>query len=76
MSRGKLLDVPGCLRSKLTVWKEDKFTALPGQGIKEREKRVAEWIAKKLLRSFPRRSPVHGVVYRLVIFGPLKKWYT
>jgi hypothetical protein len=42
VSRGNLLDVTGCLRSKLTVWKEDKFTVLPGQGIKQREKRVAE----------------------------------
>ena len=28
--------VPDCLRSNVTVWKEDKFTVLPGQGIKER----------------------------------------
>ena len=26
VSRGFLLDVSGCLRSKLTVWKEDQFT--------------------------------------------------
>ena len=42
------MDVPGCLRSKLTVWKEDQFTVLPGQGIKNREARVAEWVAKAL----------------------------
>ena len=48
VSRGNLLDVPGCLRSKLTVWKEEQFTVLPGQGIKQREKRVAEWVAKAL----------------------------
>ena len=47
-SRGNLLDVTGCLSSKLTVWKEDQFTVLPGQGIKELERRVAEWIAKEL----------------------------
>ena len=40
--------MPGCLRSKLTVWKEDQFTVLPGQGIKNREARVAEWVAKAL----------------------------
>ena len=48
VSRGRFLDVPGCLRSKLTVWKEDQFTVLPGQGIKNREARVAEWVAKAL----------------------------
>jgi hypothetical protein len=29
VSSGSLLDVPDCLRSKLTVWKEDQFTVLP-----------------------------------------------
>ncbi len=48
VSRGRFLDVPDCLRSKLTVWKEDQFTVLPGQGIKNRESRVAEWVAKAL----------------------------
>ena len=38
----------GCLRSKLTVWKEEQFTVLSGQGIHQREKRVAEWVAKAL----------------------------
>jgi hypothetical protein len=33
VSRHKFLDVPGCLRSKLTVWKEEQFTVLPFQGI-------------------------------------------
>ncbi len=33
VSRHKFLDVPGCLRSKFTVWKEDQFTVLPFQGI-------------------------------------------
>jgi hypothetical protein len=36
------------LRSKLTVWEEDQFTVLSGQGIKKREARVAEWVAKAL----------------------------
>jgi len=46
VSIGNFLDVSGSLRSKLTVWKEDQFTVLSGQGIKERERRVAEWVAK------------------------------
>ncbi len=33
---------------KLTVWKEDQFTVLPGQGIKNRETRVTEWVVKTL----------------------------
>ena len=48
MSRNKFLDVPGCLRSKLTVWKEEQFTVLPFQGIEQRKKRVTEWVAKPL----------------------------
>ena len=70
VSRGNLLDVPGCLRSKLTVWKEEQFTVLPGQGIKQREKRVAEWVAKALPLAKPR---VCGVVCRLGRNGPLKR---
>jgi hypothetical protein len=46
VSRHKFLDVPGCLRSKLTVWKEENFTVLPFQGIEHRKKRVADWFAK------------------------------
>ena len=46
MSRGNLLDVP--VRSKVTVWKEDQFTVLLGQGIIQREKRVAQWVVKTL----------------------------
>ena len=48
VSRGNLLDVSGCLCSHLTVWKEVKFTVLSGQGIKERERQVADWITKDL----------------------------
>ena len=48
VSRAKFLDVPGCWRSNLTVWQEDQFTVLPQQGIKLREKRVAEWVSKAL----------------------------
>ncbi len=33
VSRHKFLDVPGCFRSKFTVWKEEQFTVLPFQGI-------------------------------------------
>ncbi len=43
-----MLDVSGCWRSKLTVWKEEQFTVLSGQGIKQREKRVSEWVDKTL----------------------------
>ena len=35
-------------RSKLTVWKEEQFTVLPGQGIKQRDVRVPEWVTKTL----------------------------
>jgi hypothetical protein len=38
----------GCSRSKLTVWKEEQFIVLPFQGIEQRKKRVAEWVAKAL----------------------------
>jgi hypothetical protein len=48
VSRHKFLDVPGCLRSKLTVWKEEQFTVLSFQGIEQRKKRVAEWVVKVL----------------------------
>jgi hypothetical protein len=41
-------DVFDCWRSNLTVWKEDKFTVLPEEGIKECERRVTEWITKEL----------------------------
>ena len=34
---GSREDVPGCLRSKLTVWKEEQFTVLPFQGIVQKE---------------------------------------
>jgi hypothetical protein len=33
VSRGNLLDVTTCLRSKVTVWKEDQYTVLLEQGI-------------------------------------------
>jgi hypothetical protein len=38
----------GVCASKLTVWKEEQFTVLPFQGIEQRKKRVAEWVAKAL----------------------------
>ncbi len=53
VSRGNLLDVTDCLSSKLTVWNEDQFTVLPGQGIKERERRVVERIVKELSKVNP-----------------------
>ena len=48
LSRGQFLDVPSCWRSKLTFWKEDQLTVLPGQGIKQSERRVAVWIVREL----------------------------
>ncbi len=48
VSRHKFLDVPGCLHSKLTVWKEEQFTVLPFQGIEQWKKRVTQWVAKAL----------------------------
>jgi hypothetical protein len=50
---GHSIYVPGCLRSNLTVWTEDNFTVLPGRGIVDREKRVAEWITKALPQAKP-----------------------
>jgi hypothetical protein len=46
--RSHQMDVSDCLSSKLTVWKEDQFTVQPKQGITQREKRVAQWVAKVL----------------------------
>ena len=43
-----VMQVMMCLRSKLTVWKEEQFNVLPGQGIKQWEKRVVEWVVKVL----------------------------
>ncbi len=59
VSRGRFLDVSVCLRSKLTVWKEDQFTVLSGQGKKNRETRVTEWVVKALPLS---KSGVWGCV--------------
>ena len=52
-SRGQSFHVPGCLRSNLTVWKEDRSTVLSGRGIVDREKRAAEWITKALPQAKP-----------------------
>ena len=53
VSRGACLDVPGCTRSKLTVWREDKFTVRPADGQRERDKRTAETRAKELPKAKP-----------------------
>ena len=53
VSRGPYLDVPGCTRSKLTVWKEDKFTVRPANGQRERDKRTAETLKKELPKAKP-----------------------
>ena len=52
LSRGQSLDVSGCLRSNLTVWKEDMFTVMPGVGIKESEERVSK-VDKELQHHAP-----------------------
>ena len=53
VSRGAFLDVPGCSRSKLTVWKEDKFTVRPRDGQREREKRLTEIRKRELSKAKP-----------------------
>ena len=42
VSEGRLLRVPGCTHSKLTVWREDQFTVTPKAGIPNRKKRLAK----------------------------------
>jgi len=46
---GGTLEVPGCARSKLTVWKEGHFTVEPKVGIVRRAQRMDETVAKALL---------------------------
>lgn len=41
-SRSSWLDVPGCCRAKLTVFKEGKFTVSHANGIANRNKRLAD----------------------------------
>jgi len=53
VSRGAYLDVPNCARNKIAVWREDHFTVTKASGIKQRKKRVAEMIAKKLAKAKP-----------------------
>jgi len=47
------LEVPGCARSKLTVWKEGHFTVEPKVGIVRRTQRMDETVAKALLMVKP-----------------------
>ena len=42
MSEGRLLRVPGCDHSKLTVWREDQFVVSKAVGHTNRKKRMAE----------------------------------
>lgn len=51
VSRGTYLDVPNCVRNKLTVWREDHFTVTKAAGIEQRKKRVAEMITKELAKA-------------------------
>jgi hypothetical protein len=48
VSFSSCLKAKDCLRSKLTVWKEDQVTVMPEQGITQWEKRVAQWVVKTL----------------------------
>ena len=55
-----------CLLSNLTVWKEDKFTVLSGQGIKECEWRVSECIIsnfERVAQTLKTKSGPWGCVY-------------
>eukprot|EP00966_Prymnesium_polylepis_P028060 648680-Prymnesium_polylepis.1 len=42
VSDGKLLLVPGCTHSKLTVWREGAFEVSKAKGIANRKKRLAD----------------------------------
>eukprot|EP00966_Prymnesium_polylepis_P235790 5453297-Prymnesium_polylepis.1 len=42
VSDGRLLQVPGCTHSKLTVWREDQFAISKAVGPANRKKRLAE----------------------------------
>ena len=46
VSAGNKLNVPGCMRSKLTVWEEFKVTSTEAAGIANREKRLEERCTK------------------------------
>ena len=65
-SRGQTLHGSSCFRSNLTVWKEDKFTVLSGQGIKECEWRVSECIIsnfERVAQTLKTKSGPWGCVY-------------
>jgi len=50
---GGTLEVPGCARSKLTVWKDCHFTLKPKVGIAKRAQRMDELVAKVLSMAKP-----------------------
>jgi len=50
---GGTLEVPGCARFKLTVWKEGHFTVEPKVGIVKRAQRMDEPVAKVLSMANP-----------------------
>jgi hypothetical protein len=52
-SSGPDLLVPDCTRSKQTVWTEDQFTVTSSEGIRNREKRVADIVVRELKRAKP-----------------------
>ena len=45
--------VPGCTRTELTCWTEDKFTVTSSSGIRDRDVRVAEIVARELEKAKP-----------------------
>jgi len=52
-SSGPDLLVSGCTRSNQTAWTEDQFTVTSSAGIRNREKRAADTVARELKRAKP-----------------------
>jgi len=52
-SSGPDLLVSGCTRSNQTTWTEDQFTVTSSAGIRNREKRAADTVARELKRAKP-----------------------
>jgi len=52
-SSGPHLLVAGCTRTKQTAWTEDQFTVTSSAGIRNREKRAADTVARELKRAKP-----------------------
>jgi hypothetical protein len=52
-SSGPDLLVSGCTRSNQTAWTEDQFTVTSSSGIRNREKRASDTVARELKRTKP-----------------------